>query len=140
MYTNHSASLSRHNSLCHWATAEGVPVSPQPTPAETAAEATPTSVKDFLGKVVIRQSDGLRCTLYEITNPEIVVEVIEPNQYGTHSHYCWRCINIGDNPITTGALVFEDPSLKEPFERLYRAHCLSEDGYWESYGYWMRHD
>ncbi len=92
-------------------------------------------LKDFIGKIVISSHNHRRFAIREITSPEIGVVAVEPNERGYHPHYVYRTIN-GD-PISTGSLVFEDPSLTEPFIAAYKAYCRTEDAYWESYEYWM---
>lgn len=93
-------------------------------------------LKEFIGKVVIKTYNNQRCILREITSPSIGVITVEPDQHGHHTCYCWDTIN-GD-PFKKGYLVFEDPSLAEPFRLAYDAYCRSEDAYWEEYDYWMR--
>jgi hypothetical protein len=95
-------------------------------------------LNQFIGKVVIKNSSKERYRLCRITSPCIEVESEKPNSSGYPSHYIFNCIN-GD-PISRGILVFENPNLTEPFKEAYNAHCRSEDGYWEDYGYWMRKD
>lgn len=89
-------------------------------------------LKDFLGKVVICIDSGERFRLDRITSPEIIVESEKLNSYGYHEHYAYE-----RNPIANGYLVFEDPALKEPFCKAYEAYCHSEEGRWETYGYWL---
>ena len=90
-------------------------------------------LKDFVGKIVLRKQ---KCyALYNITAPEIEIVSVLPDEHGHHTFWVYETIN-GD-PITTGALTFEDPSLKEPFLEAYNAYCRTEDAYWEEYGYWM---
>ncbi len=100
-----------------------------------AATPQPTSLKDFLGKVVVDPKTKRRYKLDEITAPYIEVVTVEPNARGYHENYCCEC-NSGD-PISNGTLVFEDPTLTEPFKKLYNAYCRTEDAYWENYGYWL---
>ena len=96
------------------------------------------TIKDFIGKTVIRKETGERLELYEITSP--VIEVINPvrDKNGVAKVLCYHTIN-GD-PFENGSLVFEDETLLEPFKKAYLAHCLSTDGRMEEYGYWMRRD
>lgn len=93
---------------------------------------------DFIGKIVIEPKTKRRYMLYEITAPCIKVVTEKPDAQGYHARYSWKTIN-GD-PISNGVLVFENPTLVEPFKVAYKEHCCSRDGYWEEYGYWMRRD
>ena len=95
-------------------------------------------LKDFIGKIVIRASDKKRLFITEITSPKISAQTVEKGEFGYPACYSWDTIN-GD-PITNGYLVFEDPSLTEPFKKAYDAYCRTQDAYWEEYGYWMRKD
>ena len=89
-------------------------------------------LKDFIGKVVIGAKTGRRYVVDKITTPCFQIRDEKPNQYGTYSY--------NEDPISSGALRFEDSSLTELFKQAYYAHCRSEDGRWENYGYWMRKD
>lgn len=93
-------------------------------------------LKNFIGKTVVDTKNQKRYTLYEISSPVIEVAALQPNAYGTRTIYHYPTIN-GD-PISTGVLSFEDASLLEPFKEIYAAHCRSESGRMEEYGYWMR--
>ena len=95
-------------------------------------------LKDFIGKVVICAETKQRFFLRRITSPCIEVSTVEKDARGNCSFYCWSTIN-GD-PISTGALIFEDTSLTEPFKTVYTAHCHTRDAYYEEIGYWMRRD
>ncbi len=95
-------------------------------------------LKDFIGKVVISSATKRRFVLYEITAPIVRAWTEDGCTAGGRKYYCWDTIN-GD-PISSGALIFEDPSLKEPFIKAFDAHCHSRDAYWEEYGHWMRMD
>jgi hypothetical protein len=93
-------------------------------------------LKDFIGKIVISTETKRRFVLHEITAPQIKVWTEKPDSHGHYSCYCWETIN-GD-PFSNGYLVFEDPSLTEPFKAAFHAYCRTEDAYWEEYGYWLR--
>ena len=95
-------------------------------------------VKNFIGKVVISTSTNRRYVLTQITAPYFVTTVEQPDARGNRASYRWDTVN-GD-PISAGALVFEDPSLTLPFRKAYEAYCNSPAGRWEEYGYWMRKD
>ena len=95
-------------------------------------------VQDFIGKVVIGAESKKRYVLRRITAPYIEATTLEKNAQGHCASYRWPTIN-GD-PITTGALIFEDVSLTEPFKEAYEAYSHTQDAYWENYGYWMRRD
>ncbi len=95
-------------------------------------------LSQFIGKTVIHANTKQRFILSEITAPRIFVTTERADQSGYRQQYSFPTIN-GD-PISTGALVFEDPSLKTPFLAAYDAHCRSETGWMEEYGYWMRRD
>ena len=95
-------------------------------------------LKDFIGKVVISTYTKRRFFITEITAPKICAVTTTPEAHGRCGSYAWRTIN-GD-PFTNGDLVFEDPSLLEPFKRAFDAYCRTEDAYWENYDYWMRKD
>ena len=95
-------------------------------------------LKDFIGKVVIGTKTGKRYVVDKITAPCFQIRDESPNRYGTYSCYCYETIN--EDPISSGALRFEDSSLTELYKQAYYAHCRSEDGRWENYGYWMRKD
>ena len=95
-------------------------------------------VKDFIGKVLICAETKQRFFLRRITSPCIEVSTVENDARGNCSFYCWSTIN-GD-PISTGALIFEDTSLTEPFKTAYAAHCHTRDAYYEEIGHWMRRD
>lgn len=95
-------------------------------------------LKDFVGKVVVSAKTKRRFYLKEITAPKIGVVTIAPDSRGLYTRYWWGTIN-GD-PFSTGALVFEDAALLEPFKAAYTAYCRTEEAYWEEYGYWMRKD
>ena len=95
-------------------------------------------LKDFIGKVVICVATKQRFVLRRITSPCIEVTATEKDARGYCASYSWPTIN-GD-PISTGALVFEDASLTAPFRAAYTAHCHTKEAYWEEYGYWMRRD
>ena len=103
-----------------------------------AADPQAMVLKDFLGKVVIRPDTGVRFVITQIQAPAIQVRTTEPGSHGYYSYYSYPTIN-GD-PFTEGYLVFEDAGLTEQFCRVFDAHCRSEDGYWETYDYWMRRD
>ena len=95
-------------------------------------------LKDFVGKVVVSAESKKRYVLRRITSPCIEVSTVEKDAQGRCASYCWATIN-GD-PISTGALVFEDTSLTEPFKEAYTAYCHTRDAYYEEIGYWMRKD
>ena len=95
-------------------------------------------LKSFIGQVVISSATGRRFVLKRITSPEIGVATVEPGPSGYTEYYTYRTIN-GD-PISTGALRFEDPALTEPFLAAYKAYCRTEDAYWEEYDYWLHRD
>ena len=92
-------------------------------------------LKDFIGKVVISAESKRRYIIKEITSPEIKVWTEQPNERGNYECYCWATIN-GD-PITNGALIFEDSSLTEPFKAAFKAYSCSRDAYYEEMAYWM---
>ena len=93
-------------------------------------------LKDFIGKVVICAATKQRFVLRRITSPCIEVTAVEKDARGYCASYSWPTIN-GD-PISTGALIFEDASLTEHFKATYSAHCHTRDAYYEEIGYWMR--
>lgn len=93
-------------------------------------------LKDFIGKIVIHPQTNKRYKLYEITAP--VIEVVAEKLADLGVCMIYRYPTINGDPISTGALVFEDAALTAPFKAAYDAHCLSEDGRWEEYDYWMR--
>ena len=95
-------------------------------------------LQDFIGKVVISTATNRRYVLTQITAPYIVVTVEQADARGNRASYRWDTVN-GD-PITTGALVFENTSLTLPFQKAYETYCNSQTGRWEEYGYWMRKD
>ena len=95
-------------------------------------------LKDFIGKVVICAATKQRFVLRRITSPCIEVTATEKDARGYCASYSWPTIN-GD-PISTGALVFEDTSLAAPFKAAFSAHCHTRDAYYEEIGYWMRRD
>ena len=95
-------------------------------------------LQDFIGKVVVCAETGRRYVLQRITSPSIEVTAVEKDARGYRACYCWPTIN-GD-PISTGALVFEDASLTVPFKTAYAAYCHTRDAYYEEIGYWMRRD
>ena len=92
-------------------------------------------IRDFIGKVVISSGSGRRYVLKEITSPEIKVWAEHPNERGHRECYSFRTVN-GD-PISRGALIFEDASLTEAFKAAYSAHCQTRDAYYEEMEYWM---
>lgn len=95
-------------------------------------------LKNFIGEVVINTATKMRFRLREITAPKIHVITEQLDGQRHFSYYAFPTIN-GD-PISNGVLVFEKAGLKEPFLAAYDAHCRSEDGRMEEYGYWMRKD
>ena len=95
-------------------------------------------LKDFVGKVVVSTESKKRYVLRRITSPCIEVSTVEKDAQGRCASYCWSTIN-GD-PITTGALLFEDASLKEPFKEAFEAYSHTRDAYYVTVGYWMRRD
>lgn len=95
-------------------------------------------LKDFVGRVVICAETKQRCVLRRITSPCIEVTAVEKDARGYCASYSWPTIN-GD-PISTGALIFEDTSLTAPFKAAFSAHCHTRDAYYEEIGYWMRRD
>jgi hypothetical protein len=95
-------------------------------------------LKNFIGKVVICAETKQRFFLRRITSPCIEVSTVEKDARGNCASYCWPTIN-GD-PITSGALLFEDASLTELFKEAFEAYSHTQDAYWENYGYWMRRD
>ena len=95
-------------------------------------------LKEFIGKKVICTHTGMVLVLREIASPYILAQREQPDEQGRRPYYSWNTVN-GD-PISTGSLVFEDPSLKVPFLQAYEAHCHSSNSYWEQVGYWMRRD
>ena len=92
-------------------------------------------LKDFIGKVVVSTYSGKRFVLREITAPYISTTEEKTTSDGIARSYRWETVN-GD-PFENGELVFADPELTEPFMEAYQAHCDSQAGYWEAYGYWM---
>lgn len=92
-------------------------------------------LKNFVGQVVISTKTKRRFKITQITSPEFRVVTEVPGTSGYPEHYVFE--NINGDPITTGALVFEDPALTEPFKRAFEAYDRTEDAYWERYGYWM---
>jgi hypothetical protein len=95
-------------------------------------------LKSFIGQIVISSATGRRFVIKRITSPEIGVATVEPGPSGYTEYYTYRTIN-GD-PISTGALRFEDPALTEPFKKAYEAYSRTEEARWENYEYWMRAD
>ena len=95
-------------------------------------------LQDFIGKVVISTATNRRYVLTQITASYIVATLEQVDARGNRASYRWGTIN-GD-PISTGALVFEDDSLTLPFRKAYETYCNSQTGRWEEYGYWMRKD
>lgn len=95
-------------------------------------------LKIFIGQVVISSVTKRRFRLKQITAPEIGVVSETPGISGYPEHYVYRTIN-GD-PISTGALVFENPALTAPFKAAFEAYCHTEEARWENYGYWMCRD
>ena len=95
-------------------------------------------LKEFVGKVVIGAESKKRYVLRRITSPCIEVTAVEKDARGYCASYSWPTIN-GD-PISTGALIFEDASLTEHFKAAFSAHCHTRDAYYEEIGYWMRRD
>ena len=95
-------------------------------------------LKDFIGKVVICAATKQRFAIRRITSPCIEVTAVEKDARGYCASYSWPTIN-GD-PISTGALVFEDAFLTAPFKAAFSAHCHTRDAYYEEIGYWMRRD
>ena len=95
-------------------------------------------LKDFINKVVICAESRKRYVLRKITSPCVEVTAVEKDARGYRASYSWPTIN-GD-PISPGALVFEDASLTEPFKAAFSAHCHTRDAYYEEIGYWMRRD
>ena len=95
-------------------------------------------LKNFIGKVVISMATKRRYLLTQITAPYIVATVEQADVCGNRASYHWDAVN-GD-PISTGALVFEETALKKPFQVAYEAYCRSQEGRWEEYGYWLRKD
>ena len=95
-------------------------------------------LKDFIGKVVICAATKQRFAIRRITSPCIEVTAVEKDARGYCASYSWPTIN-GD-PISTGALVFEDAFLTAPFKAAFSAHCHTRDAYYEEIDYWMRRD
>ena len=95
-------------------------------------------LKDFINKPVISTHSGRRFVIHRVTAPKIEVMTAAPDRDGHYTFYSYPTIN-GD-PISTGALVFEDKTLTAPFLASFDAHSRSEDGYWEEFDYWMRKD
>ena len=95
-------------------------------------------LKDFIGRVVVEPGGGKRYAITCLENPRIGVVTLEPDSEGHRTHYSYPTVS-GD-PFRQGRLVFEDPVLDKHFARVYDAHCRSQAGYWESYGYWLRRD
>lgn len=93
-------------------------------------------LKDFIGKVVVGVPSNKRYILSKITAAWIVAREEKGDAQGHCASYRWDTVN-GD-PISTGALVFEDAALTEPFKAAYDAHSHTEEAYWENYEYWMR--
>ena len=93
-------------------------------------------LNDFIDKVVICAATKQRFAIKRITSPCIEVTAIEKDARGYRASYSWPTIN-GD-PISTGALIFEDASLTELFKAAYSAHCHTRDAYYEEIGYWLR--
>ena len=93
-------------------------------------------LKSFIGKIVICALTKERYVIEKITSPYIGVRSEKPNSSGYHSHYRFECIN-GD-PITNGALVFEDQEVTEAFKMVYNYYCHSNDAYYEEMDFWMR--
>lgn len=92
-------------------------------------------LKEFIGKVVISPTTKRKYTISKITSPEFFVQDINKNAYGTYSSYCYETQN-GD-PISRGLLVFEEPSLKEPFIEAFKKYDATEDARWERYEFWL---
>ena len=95
-------------------------------------------LKSFIGQVVISSATKRRFILKEITAPEICVVTEKPGTSGYFEHYVFETVN-GD-PISTGALVFENPALTEPFKQAFEAYSHTEDARWERYHYWLMKD
>lgn len=95
-------------------------------------------LKEFVGQVVVASATKRRFVLKEINAAEIGVVSQQPGPSGYPEHYVYRTIN-GD-PISNGALVFENPALTEPFKKAYEAYCHTEEARWECYDYWMHRD
>ncbi len=95
-------------------------------------------LKDFIGKVVISTDTKKRFILSEITAPKISARAEQLNSLGYPSYYCWE--TTGGDPISRGALAFEDTALTEPFKAAFAAYSRTEDARWECYDYWMRKD
>jgi hypothetical protein len=95
-------------------------------------------LKDFIGKVVVGVPSNKRYILSKITAACIVAREEKGDAQGHCASYRWDTVN-GD-PISTGALVFEEAALKKPFQVAYEAYCRSQEGRWEEYGYWLRKD
>ena len=95
-------------------------------------------LNDFIGKVVVSAESKRRFVLRKITSPYIEATTVQRDAQGNCASYRWGTIN-GD-PVSTGALVFEDTSLTAPFKAAFSAHCHTRDAYFEEYGYWMRRD
>jgi hypothetical protein len=92
----------------------------------------------FIGKVVISTASKRRYVLCRIAAPYFVVTAEQGDAQGNCASYRWDTVN-GD-PISTGALMFEEAALKKPFQVAYEAYCRSQEGRWEEYGYWLRKD
>ena len=93
---------------------------------------------DFIGQIVIGTNNGRRYRLHQITAPNIRVVTEQPDRDGHYTFY--NCPTINGDPFSRGTLVFENAALAAPFRQAYDAHCRSQDGYLEEYGYWMRRD
>lgn len=92
--------------------------------------------KDFIGKVVIGKENGWRYSLYRIDAVEIGARALPPHS----GFYVWRTgTGPYDNAIARGTLVFEDPSLYEPFKAIYEAYIHSEEGRLEAFTYNLMH-
>ena len=93
-------------------------------------------LKDFIGKVVIDAENKHRYELYRIDAVEVAAKALPPHS----GCYVWRTgTGPYDNAIARGTLVFEDPSLYEPFKALYEAYGHSEEARIERYMYYMLH-
>ena len=93
-------------------------------------------LESFIGKVVVSSKTKKRYVIYKITSPEILVRDELPDENGNRK--CFGFATINTDPITNGALMFEDKNLTEPFKMAFSDYCHSSDAYWEELGYWMR--
>ena len=95
-------------------------------------------IKDFINKIVVSQNSGEKMFITDISGAYIKTQTTKPAAHGYYTNYRYDTIN-GD-PIKNGYLIFEDPSLKDPFIEAYERYSNTEDARFEVYEYWMRKD